>query len=279
MRYLNYSLPEFVRFMWTGEKVKEIWENRIKRIPRIWNIVEAHSVKEGFRPYALICIQAWEEEEIHAIANGLGLNILSLEKSSYGLDRLILSSRNTFSPILDALNSRNWHVLGSLLGYPDCCCESSAFYGRHRDICRKAALNTASASISLRSDFYSFRCIPQTNMLLYRLGLKSTPHIPCSFACLETVKISRRYYELASSVGYKEEFDQLFELLAAPMEWSCLHGIAEVKTPVFKACMNTDASAHKQVIHLLSTQYPAASVSGYSFPYKSMSEVKTNEWL
>ena len=104
-------------------------------------------------------------------------------------------------------------------------------------------------------------------MLLHRLGLKSTPHLPCSFHCQKTVENAGRYSDLARRAGFKEEFDWLAALLSSPMEWSSLHGIVEIRTPVFKVCLDTDATAGKHVIQLLNREAVEDGAAGVSFPY------------
>lgn len=58
------------------------------------------------------------------------------------------------------------------------------------------------------------------------------------------------------------------ELLSWPAEWSALHGIAEIKTPLFKLMYNTDATAAKHVLRLQSGTYPVNGPDGLLFPYR-----------
>jgi hypothetical protein len=39
----------------------------------------------------------------------------------------------------------------------------------------------------------------------------------------------------AAHSGYRAEMDSLRDVFSWPVEWSALHGIAELKTPVIKA--------------------------------------------
>jgi len=51
------------------------------------------------------------------------------------------------------------------------------------------------------------------------------------------------------------------------MEWSSLHGIAEVRTPVFKIAFDTDATARPYRVQLRGTKYPEDAERGLRFPY------------
>jgi SAM-dependent methyltransferase len=62
--------------------------------------------------------------------------------------------------------------------------------------------------------------------------------------------------------------DWLLEILSWPVEWSALHGIAEIKTPVLKVCTRTDATPSKYVIRRQGEAYPAEGAQGLTFAYR-----------
>jgi hypothetical protein len=61
----------------------------------------------------------------------------------------------------------------------------------------------------------------------------------------------------------------LTEILTWPVEWSALHGIAEIKTPVLKVSTNTDATALKYVVQRKGASYPVEGAHGLKFPYQT----------
>jgi SAM-dependent methyltransferase len=66
-----------------------------------------------------------------------------------------------------------------------------------------------------------------------------------------------------------EELQWLDAMLAWPAEWSALHGIAEIKTPVVKIVACTDATAERLVVQILGgnqSQIDGAA-TGLVFPY------------
>jgi hypothetical protein len=62
--------------------------------------------------------------------------------------------------------------------------------------------------------------------------------------------------------------DWLLEILSWPVEWSALHGIAEIKTPVLKVCTRTDATPSKYVVRRQGDAYPEEGAKGLTFAYR-----------
>jgi hypothetical protein len=61
------------------------------------------------------------------------------------------------------------------------------------------------------------------------------------------------------------------------MEWSALHGIAEVRTPVFKLATDTDASAATYVVRHHGGGYPEHGATGLVFPYRRPDRLVVSE--
>jgi 2-polyprenyl-3-methyl-5-hydroxy-6-metoxy-1,4-benzoquinol methylase len=57
------------------------------------------------------------------------------------------------------------------------------------------------------------------------------------------------------------------EILSWPVEWSALHGIAEIKTPILKVSTRSDIAHGKRVVRWHGSAYPAEGARGLSFPY------------
>jgi hypothetical protein len=51
-------------------------------------------------------------------------------------------------------------------------------------------------------------------------------------------------------------------------EWSALHGIAEIKTPVLKASTRTDATSCKDTVRRRGDNYPLEGIRRLSSPYR-----------
>jgi hypothetical protein len=59
------------------------------------------------------------------------------------------------------------------------------------------------------------------------------------------------------------------EILSWPAEWSSLHGIAEIRTPILKISTNTDAVDTTCVVRFLGSGYPEEGAFGLAFPYQA----------
>jgi hypothetical protein len=81
--------------------------------------------------------------------------------------------------------------------------------------------------------------------------------------------MARKLLALGREIGFSEEMDWLVQILRWSVEWSALHGIAEIKTPVVKIITQTDATARKYVVRRAGDLYPEEGVHGLSFPYRS----------
>jgi hypothetical protein len=72
---------------------------------------------------------------------------------------------------------------------------------------------------------------------------------------------------VSEQAGYSEEVGWIKQILSWPVEWSALHGIAEVKSPIIKIATRTDSTASKYVVRWTGTDYPDEGAVGLRFPY------------
>jgi hypothetical protein len=150
-----------------------------------------------------------------------------------------------------AWESENPTEIGRLLGYPACCCEFYDKYfvklgfGDH-------IWHTATNTLSSAGQYCELENEALTNTLLHRLGIKPVLHFPCSFDCQGTIQLARSFMQLGRAVHLKIKVDCLIQALSWPVQWTALHGIAEIKTPIFKAITDTDATAEKYTVRLAS---------------------------
>ena len=84
---------------------------------------------------------------------------------------------------------------------------------------------------------------PEANILWRWMGARAVPHLPCRFDCEPTVALAQQCLAVGRAAGFDTEMDWLLEILRWPVEWSALHGIAEIRTPVLKVSTRTDATA------------------------------------
>jgi hypothetical protein len=100
---------------------------------------------------------------------------------------------------------------------------------------------------------------PYSNPLLRWIGVRATPHMPCSFHCQTTIRQGKEYMELMPD----QEREWALELLNMPMLYSTLHGVGEVVTPIFKLSFSSQGV---RTFELWGDQ-PDGTVGGSKFPF------------
>lgn len=180
----------------------------------------------------------------------------------------VIGRRRDAHLFVRAWKGRDTEEMGRLLGYPRCCRQfyRTVFEGRRLiDQTWPAAMNTPGAKH--QDGVTRITATPWGNSLLRAIGLKAVLHLPCSFECTGSLELGARFSELMFADGYVEEVTYLSEALQWPVEWSALHGIAEIRTPVVKICTRTDATAQKVVLQWIGSQYPREGARGLTYPF------------
>lgn len=304
---LPFVLQDFTREpAWSSRRAMDVWAPRVDRCVKAWATLERESVGRA-RNAGLFFATAAELPALREWADSRRLAVLSVsfEGASRGA---YSSSSRPFEPggqwrarlvvgqmrpetleAQQAFMDRDEVALGQLLGYPRCCAE---FYERFwkrdgwLDTTWPMAGNTTwqtvdgvlglERAVTTRGE----RCLEEraivpaaaspceANILLRWLGIRLVPHLPCSFSCQASAAMGARWAALATEIGLEEESAWLREMLSWPVEWTALHGIAEVKTPVLKVMTRTDASAHRWAVQREGTVYPVEGATGLAFPFQ-----------
>lgn len=105
------------------------------------------------------------------------------------------------------------------------------------------------------------------NTIPGRINILPLDYAPCSMSCEVSLKFAEAWIETGRAIGFDAEMNHLEEILSWQMEWSALHGIAEIKLPILKISANTDATSNAYRVRVRSDKHPAESSRGISFPY------------
>jgi Putative heavy-metal chelation len=105
------------------------------------------------------------------------------------------------------------------------------------------------------------------NTLWAPLGIRLLPYDPCSMHCEPSQGLAETVIIGARTRGFAKEMDALEDVLSWPVEWSALHGVAEIKTPILKISTSTVATAETYRVQLLSDRQPPHALPGLRFPY------------
>lgn len=286
MERLDFVLPDFNRLSWVSDHAREIWEPRLNRIIKAWLDIEWLSIVSGIRSCCIITaspddfvVQAGEWVN-HGLS-ALPLQIQGISNYSYSstsmkaepgkpfVFRFALGTPRDVSNFKSAFDAGDDQEMGRLLGYPRCC---SAFFRQtwvaQRLVDTTWPMASAAATSSSISGVLEVTGPPEANILWRWMGVRAVPHLPCRFNCNDSAKFGHKLLELGRETGYDIEIDWMLEILSWPVEWSALHGIAEIKTPILKVSTRTDATARKYVVRREGDKFPLEGARGLNFPYR-----------
>ena len=286
MERLGFRLPDFTRVAWVSDAARDAWQPRLTRITAAWLEIEWHAVAAGVRRCA---IATTSPEEFLAEATrwaAVGLSAMPIEMMGISgqpysatpvsaepdqpfVFRFVVGTIDDVATFKRAWEAGDDETIGDLLGYPACCRE---FFRRVwvDDAMVDTTWPMAVASTDSLDGTTTIEVAgpPQANILWRWMGARAVPHLPCRFDCPATVEFADALVSVGRDAGFGEEMDWLLEILSWPVEWSALHGIAEVKTPVLKVSTRTDATAGRYVVRREGTGFPAEGAHGLGPPFR-----------
>jgi 2-polyprenyl-3-methyl-5-hydroxy-6-metoxy-1,4-benzoquinol methylase len=286
MQRLPFVLPDFTRLMWVSDRAREVWAPRLQRITRAWLEIEWRAVVAGLRRCAITSVSPdglvsdaarWLDHGLAALPlemQGAGTSYantaVALEAGRPFAFRTVIGRLDDLQAFRAAWKSSDETTLGLLLGYPSCC---TTFFRRvwveDAMVDTTWPMASASAAVTNGTRTVAVAGPPEANILWRWMGVRAVPHLPCRFDCQATVDLARQFLAVGREAGYREEMDWLVEILGWPIEWSALHGIAEVRTPILKVSTRTDATPVTYVVRRPADAYPAEGARGLGFPYQS----------
>lgn len=297
MKRIKHVLPDWTRVQWTSIENKNKYEPIISNISAAWKHIERMSVVHDIRPSSLDIISPNILESLTKEYSKYGVKIIPLAKEGiaeqYSSTTLAYAGGNYNLRVAftksDAM-ADEWFTIwnsaaairdrsaGNLLGYPICCVNHFNKYWVDQKFvdstwtmaADKLSLGENDTIIHIKSD------TPREANILWRWqGVRLVSHLPCSFDCQSTQGIGIKMAELGRTLGYTTEIDWIYEILSWPVEWSALHGIAEIRTPINKISARTDMTYGKYVVQKMSDGYPTDGASGITYPYnQKKSKVK-----
>ena len=280
MKRIDTRLHDFVRTTWVSSFVREKWEPRLQHLRKEVERVEVQSVAAGIRPSAMIQVDPSDMPETAQRLARRGLTFVPQSLQNTGTAEYAASAREDFAmdrpwkyrglfTRLD--NLRNMpdsnSELGRLLGYPACCID---FFGetwvgdRYLDTTWPQGMRSGvtpdedSRTLNIRE------WSSGANVTWRWLGIRAVPYLPCSFNCAASAELARSFISLMDA----EAQEVIEQVLSWPLEWSVLHGIAEVKTPILRFVATSDFALDKHLVRLHSSVIPDEMPAGTEFPYR-----------
>lgn len=277
---LDFVIPDFLRTIWVSEAAREYWEPKIRAIAASWSAVERLTLLKGMRPGVLQSITPEELPGIQnwALAHNVPIAIVGLDGTteSYGNASIPYDSGKKFTfrvyfglepeRFLNTWQAGDDLSIGQMLGFPDCCTASFQLHWKEEGW-RDLTIH----SFGQRDQ----RNLVYNNVLLRHLGIRGVFHLPCSVGCEQSAQIGSEIIGIMMHVeGMQDPADWLQELLSMPMEWSSLHGVAMVVTPILKTIYASDPLAVKATLRLDSEAYPKEGASGTRFPFQHFRQLR-----
>ncbi len=295
MERLDFTLPDFTRLAWVNDGAERVWRPRIERIATAWAETEWRAVLAGVRSCAVTMASPQEFLTMGASWAEEGLNALPVEMagvsgqpySATGVPaeagqpfvfRFVVGRPADVAAFKAAWDAGDQEAIGDHLGYPACCRE---FFRRvwvddgMVDTTWPMAAATAGAAPGATT--VEANGPPEANILWRWMGVRAVPHLPCRLDCAATADLGRRLIEVGRQTGFAEEMDWLTEILSWSVEWSALHGIAQVKTPVLKVSTRTDATTRRYVVRRRGSVHPPEGVRGLAFPFEVPVRLRLSE--
>jgi radical SAM protein with 4Fe4S-binding SPASM domain len=267
---LDFTLPSFTRASWVSDSTREVWGPRIDRIRAAIQEMAWRSVAFNIRECAIVIAPLEHMQRPDGAPwYSAGLTALPLSTvAANGTIRVAVGRQSALDDLSHARETANIQRIGQLIGHPDCCREF------HRDLTERQRLLDPTWALAMATEGKPDGRLIQvsgqslSNPLWRWLGLNPAFQLPCRFDCQKTVEIAERLAVAAKAAGFAEEFNWMAEILSWPVEWTALHGIAEIRTPILKISTSTDATAGTYTVRRSGDRYPVEGARGVRFPYR-----------
>lgn len=255
------DIHPFVKIYWKRKNDRVL--SLIQRASRIYWLTEYETVKRKLRKVCTYHIRPQGfEDEVERITNDGMFWIPILKSKTYeGFSHKHFLTDKT-DPNRTAYGALSYklgyaqefkkasqgkcdhRVLAEFLGYPKCCSQffSNVWKQGFYDPIWQAAENTE--GIRRKGNVIELRTNGYANASMRYFGLRIVPQLTCSFRCKESEKQGKMFFGVMKDLDRKvAEF--LLNYLKSKMNWSVLHGIAQVEAEDFLGIANSMPTGEK----------------------------------
>lgn len=254
----NFKMEPFTRIAWVSAPARDTWEPIVRSCAALVSDLEIESVVAGQRPCAWSTIKREELPGFIGRCSEKGLIVLPVQwvgqfngfihytpQGDAAAYCIIARNIQDAMKFKDAFTRGDHEGQGEQLGFPKCCRKAFAanWKGGLFDPIWQSACATPGAMVNDHADREleigelpepirdtTVPAHPYSIPLLRYAGLRVGFHIPCSYACAETIAAGKERLALAKD----QELVKLLEaLLSMPMHAELFHGILTVRTPLF----------------------------------------------
>ena len=260
-----YRLPDFLRTAWVSDEARQVWQPRFEAIRELWPRLALQSVAEGRAECAIRVVPARMFFGLQAEARRRGVTAVALgvrgvavagyaaEGFRPGAGRPFLyevgfGSGEVCAELEGLWGQRQFGAAYTIAGVAACCSEAldrDMRLGRVDPAARYAEGGVEVAAGAVMDALWSW------------LNVERVTCAACEPECDNAAAATARWEGYAGECGYSQEMGWLREVLGWPLEWTALHGIAELKTPVMKGTWTTDTRHTKATLRYRGEGYPA----------------------
>ncbi|MDB5703177.1 MAG: putative methyltransferase [Sphingomonas bacterium] len=240
----SWTAPAFCRSSWASETARALWEPRFRAARTACEDLAVLQVADGARGTVAV-IRPASLARVTALAAERGVALRSLDAApatahavaAGRLGRLLVAIGDVDPPLADPIENRDdldpvWRLAGAVSG----------------------------DEVAVAGDW-------AVNPLLAPVGLVVQPLWPRGFDCPDAVARGAALVAAAARHDRAEAIGWLHEALSWPVAWSALHGIAEIKTPVFRFIRNAPPTPGKLSVRREGDTMPEGSARGLGFPF------------
>ncbi len=255
------------RISWVSESARQKWEERLLKLPGMMEEMTVHVASLLGQQCAVRLIPESSFPRLRelAIMHGLSAGLLPAEvlpqsiciRAPGTVSGVFLAGREeSVAQAKAAWESGNLQGFRALLALPACCL-------LHASQVVTAPIGASEVAVEIPASI-------AVHTLLAPLGISLLPIEPCTFDCLSALDMAAQWMELAAKRGYSSELAWLRDCFSWPVSWSELHGVTEVKTPLFRMCFQTAPNSRPRMIRRRGiAEEVDGGARGLTFPYLS----------
>jgi uncharacterized protein len=261
------------RISWVSDAARDLWQPRVARIQAMLEDMTVHAARDLASGAAARLMPRDSIPRLQGLAAGFGLTCEVFPADALprgvcarpGEDQPVTfaaGGKDAVERMRDAVARGDRADLLSALNLPICCarCANLPHPGR----AAIAAISTMAAGDGTE---LVLPASLSAHPLLAPMGLWVLPILPCAPDCARAADSAERWLRRARDHGYDEEVEWLRTCLSWAMVWSELHGVIEIKTPVFKQTLLASADVDKRQIRRLGPDRIDGAVTGLNFPF------------
>lgn len=260
----------FLRLSWVSEAAERLWMPRMEAVRSMLEDLCIHAAANPGAGCQLRIVRRHRLHSLFVLAAQRGVAAATLPHPPAGrnealvprqpnqqLQILLIGNTGKLETARRAWTSQQWDAFSRLLDLPSL---QQREFAQHLQ--EESAGTHPHPTRGLPDSPH-----PEDHQLLHLIGLSWWPTpLHCS-SDLETLRWLGDRQQLANE-QFPDELQWLQEFLAMPMEWSALHGIAELKTPLFRCMHDTISTAEKHRFLFRGHHLPAESARGLGHPYQ-----------